>query len=527
MSETSRRDLLKVAGLAGVAALAGCKSTPQSSGAESASSAGQPSVPGQGHWDAPPQQSGNQLNLIVLVSDTFRADNLEAYGSHWVETPYLNQFARESIVFEDFYPEGLPTIPLRRQLYTGRRIFPTHFYFQQDSVKIPGWHELFLEDVTLAETLEAAGYATALIADLPHLFKPGRNFHRGFGSYEWIRGQEIDFYTLAPRNCPDFSGLYPAEYLQQVAAASGSAANNSAFLNFLNQYEANRKQWLKRAPSIVEATATTAIDWLKQNHDQAPFYLQVEAFDPHEPWDPPEPFLAKYLKKKTAHSWPEPPYLNVKVPDEGVERLRANYAGEASNVDYWYGKVLATIQELGLYDNSVIVFLSDHGALLNEQGQWVKGPEKLRKQVTHVPLLVHVPDRSFAGKRISGFAQTADVVPTVLGRLNIKPSQRVTGEDLWPYVTGEKTNRRESVVSSYGYIASVRTHEWNYSAIWDKSKYQGKYAPQLYDRKRDPDELSTVADANPKVVADLQAKLDQYLESGRDLTNGTFSKELF
>jgi arylsulfatase A-like enzyme len=521
MSNSSRRDLLKIAALAGAAGLAGCKSTPKAS--PEASSAALPAgVPGAGHWDKPPQQSGNKLNLIVLVSDTFRADNLEAYGSQWVETPYLNQLAKDSIVFENFYPEGLPTIPLRRQLYTGRRIFPTHLYFQQDSVKAPGWHELFLEDVTLAETLEAAGYATALVADLPHLFKPGRNFQRGFSSWEWIRGQEIDYYTLAPRKHPDFSGLYPAEYFDQVAAASGG--NNSVFLEFLNQYQANRKQWLKRAPSIVEATATSAIDWLKQNHDQAPFYLHVEAFDPHEPWDPPEPFLAKYQKKKTPHSWPEPPYLNVKVPEEGVARLRANYAGEASNVDYWYGKVLSTIKELGLYDNSIIVFLADHGALLNEQGQWVKGPEKLRKQVTHVPLLIHVPGQG--AKRVSGFAQTADVVPTVLGRLNLKPSARVTGEDLWPYVTGEKTNRRDYVVSSFGYIASVRTPEWNYSAIWDKAKYQGKYAPQLYDLKRDPDELKTVADANPKVIADLQAKLDEYHDSGKDITNGTFSKEL-
>src|SRR5271156_3984635 len=142
--------------------------------------------------------------------------------------------------------------------------------------------------------------------------------------------------------------------------------------------------------------------------DQGPFYLHVEAFDPHEPWDPPAEFLNKYLKTKTAHSWPEPPYTNVKVPEEGVTRLRANYAGEASNVDHWYGQVLATIRSLGLYDNSIIVFLADHGALLNEQGQWVKGPEKLRRQVTHVPLLVHLPNNQYAGKRISGFAQTAD-----------------------------------------------------------------------------------------------------------------------
>jgi arylsulfatase A-like enzyme len=206
--------------------------------------------------------------------------------------------------------------------------------------------------------------------------------------------------------------------------------------------------------------------------------------------------------------------------------LRANYAGEASNVDHWYGQVLAKIKSLDLYDNSIIVFLADHGALLNEQGQWVKGPEKLRKQVTHVPLLVHLPKNQYAGKRVSGFAQTADVLPTVLGRLNLKAPARVTGEDLWPYITGEKTNPREYIVSSYGYIASVRTPEWNYSAVWDKSRYQGNYQPQLYDLKNDPNELKSVADQHPQVLKDLQSKLDEYLNSGRDITNGTFSAEI-
>jgi arylsulfatase A-like enzyme len=522
MSETTRRDVLKGAVLTGLAGLAGCKPEEKQTSAPVPSAAQK----AQGKWKAPPKQKGNDLNLIVLVSDTFRADNLEAYGSEWVQTPYLNQFAKESVLFESFYPEGLPTIPLRRQLYTGRRIFPTHFYFQQDSVKIPGWHELFLEDVTLSETLLAAGYETALIADLPHLFKPGRNFHRGFNYFEWIRGQEIDFYAQAPRTKPDFSALYPEEYLKALSVSSGYGGAGDAFSAFLNQYVANRKRWLKRAPSIVESTATSAIDWLKENHDQGPFYLQVEAFDPHEPWDPPAEFLNKYIKTKTTHSWPEPPYLDVQVPEEGVTRLRANYAGEASNVDHWYGQVLATIKSLGLYENSIVVFLADHGALLNEQGQWVKGPEKLRKQVTHVPLLIHLPKNQYAGKRVSGFAQTADVVPTVLGRLNLKPPTRVTGEDLWPSITGEKPNQREYIVSSYGYIASVRTPEWNYSAVWDSAKYQGNYKAQLYDLKNDPNELKSVADQHPEVLTHLQSKLDEYLASGRDITTGTFSQEL-
>jgi arylsulfatase A-like enzyme len=520
MSNPTRRDLLKGGALAGLAGIVGCKAP----NGEQASAKGATPQKAQAQWEAPPSQKGNDLNLIVLVSDSFRADNLAAYGSNWVDTPNLNDFAKDSIVFDSFYPEGLPTIPIRRQLYTGRRIFPTHLYFQQDSVKLPGWHELFVEDVTLSETLLAAGYQTALIADLPHFFKPGRNFQRGFHYFEWVRGQEIDYYAQAPRVPADFSSLFPEDYLKLVGGASGG--REDSFSSFLNQYVANRKRWLKRAPSIAEATAASTIVWLKDNHDQGPFYLQVEAFDPHEPWDPPAHFLEKYLKDPTPHSWPEPPYGNVKVPEEGVKRLRANYAGEASNVDHWYGEVLKTIKSLGLYENSVIVFLADHGALLNEQGQWVKGPERLRKQVTHVPLIVHLPGHQYAGTRVSGFVQTPDVLPTVLGRLGIKPPARVTGEDLWSYITNQKTNQRKTAISSYGYIASVRTTEWNYSVVWNKEKYQGNYTPQLYDLKNDPEELQSVADQHPQVQAELQSILDEYIASGKDLTDGSFSREL-
>lgn len=519
MSRTTRRDILKGGALAGFAGVIGCKSPAPSTTTPIAQKP-------EAHWEVPPKQKGNNLNLIVLTSDSFRADNLAVYGSQWVETPNLNEFAKDSVIFDSFYPEGMPTIPIRRQLYTGRRIFPTHFYFQQDPVKLPGWHELFLEDVTLSETLLASGYETALIADLPHLFKPGRNFHRGFNYYEWVRGQEIDLFAQAPRTAPDFTTLYPQEYLDTVAASFGGRGGE-AFRGFLNQYTANRRHWTKRASSIVETTATSAINWLQENHDQGPFYLQVEIFDPHEPWDPPQHFLEKYLKNPTKHSWPEPPYGDIKVPEEGVKRLRANYAGEASNVDFWIGKTLQKIKDLGLYDNSIIVFLADHGALLNEQGQWVKGPEKIRKQVTHVPLIVHLPHNQYAGKRVSGFVQPADVLPTLLGRLSLKAPSRVTGEDLWPYITDEKKNDREFVVSSFGYIASVRTHEWNYSAIWDKEKYKGgSYSPQLYDLNKDPEELTNVADQHPQVLKNLQEKLDDYIASGKDLTNGSFSEQI-
>ncbi len=166
--------------------------------------------------------------------------------------------------------------------------------------------------------------------------------------------------------------------------------------------------------------------------------------------------------------------VDVGVPADGLERLRANYAGEASNVDYWFGKILDKVAELGLNENTVVVFLSDHGALLGEQGQFVKGPERLRTQVTHIPLLVRTPDGEHRGKRVSGFVQIDDLVPTILGRLNLKPPPRVTGEDLWPYVAGELRNTRDHVASAFGYVASVRTKEWNYPAVWNREKIPGE-----------------------------------------------------
>jgi len=478
-------------------------------------------------YQLPPKQQGNNLNLIVIVSDTFRHDNLACYGPKWLdklETPNLDRFAEKAVVFKDAYAEGMPTIVIRRQLYTGRRVVPCHYFPQHGSVQLPGWHPLYNEDVTLSETLLQSGYVNSLISSLYHEFKPGRNFHRGFHAWEWVRGIEWDSYGTSPHDLLDVGDLVSKEYLRQYPGLHG----------LLSQYKANRNLWQQQGESISQITAQTAIRWLNQNHRQKPFYLHVEFFNPHEPWDPPRRFLEKYMPGAQNPSFVEPPYDTVALPESIKQRFRANYAGAVNDVDYWVGHLLDTIAQYGLLENSVVVFMSDHGAMLGEHGQFVKGPDKLRGQVTHVPLLIRTPNSSYAGKKVDGFVQIPDVMPTLLHLLGLQPPSRVTGSNAWPLVTGESRKLRDEVVQTYGWIGAVRNQEWAYSEIWKPEAQQEKYhvspeaplsvyKPQLYNLEKDPNELTDVADRYPDIARQMSARMKDYIASGENITFGSFN----
>lgn len=518
LTSSSRRKFLKTMGVAG-ATLTG-----RSANAEPSKSSQPPGDPCGSLWEVPDTQSGNKLNLIILVSDTFRHDNLECYSGRevngrQVECPNLNRFANDSVVFEDAYPEGMPTIVIRRTLYTGRRVLPFYYYPQHDDlVQLPGWHDLFNEDVTLSEALNHSGYITALVSDLPHEEKPGRNFHRGFRTVRWIRGNESDLYGTVPHRLLPLSDIAPAEYFTPHPGAWIS-------LPWMNQYVANKKLWSKEGESCAEIVCRETIKWLRNNHEERPFYLHVEAFDPHEPFDPPRSFLEKYLQNPEGYSYLMGPYSDVSLPESVKQRIRADYAGEVTCVDYWYGKVLEAIDELGLFDNSIVVFLSDHGTLQGEQNQFGKGPARLRGQVTHVPLLVRMPRKQYAGKRVSGFVQLPDVMPTMLHLLGLKFPTRVTGKNFWPLVTGETKSLRDYTVHAYGWIAAVRDKEWNCSLIWNQKYHKASYPPQLYNLSEDPQELHNVAAKYPDVVKRLLPRVEEYMADGARITDGTFRQK--
>ena len=308
---------------------------------------------------------------------------------------------------------------------------------------------------------------------------------------------------------------YPREYWDQwVEMDPGRPA-------FMRQFLANRERYEKECEAVIELTAKNVINWLHRNHDKTPFFLHLEAFDPHEPWDPPKRFLDEYMPDATGPTWWEPPYSDIEVPQSGIDRLRANYAGESMCVDFWIGEILAAIEELGLFDNSVVVFFSDHGSLLGEQGQFLKGPKRVRRQVTHNPFLVRLPGKEAAGTRASGFVHHPDVMPTLFSLLELDPPPRATGKNLWGLTRGEESPH-SGLVQGYEWIAAIRTKEWQFTKVMDQERIRFDYDPELYSVAADPDELTNVAAQHPEVVADLSARIDAYLESGEGMTTGHF-----
>ena len=432
------------------------------------------------------------MNAILIVLDSLRKDHVGCYGNDWIVTPNLDSLARESVVFTKAYPESLPTLPFRRSLYTGCRVFPFEGHAAQkgDFVAMsPGWGPIREDRDTLAELLQMRRYRTALISDCYHQFKPSKNFHRGFSQWQWIRGQENDPYKLGPP--------IPEEELERYMPEN--LRNPFQIEQVMKQYLKNVRDRKGEEDYFGPQVFRAAADWITENRDAESFFLTVESFDPHEPWDPPEEYVRLYDKG-------EAPCRDVntslygpadQLTEAELKRLRANYAGEVTMVDRWLGKFLDTVRQAGLMDETMIVVVSDHGHCVGEHNLVSKQGHPLCREVADLALLIRFPDGTGAGTTCEGFVYNHDIAPTILNRLGAAGSEGMDGADLMPLIKGGPS-LRDHVTVGYGPFAMVRDEEYWYNAyLW------GEMA-RLYRIADDPGLENNIAAENPDVVERMQ-----------------------
>jgi arylsulfatase A-like enzyme len=440
------------------------------------------------------------MNVIVVVADSLRYDHLGCNGNPWIRTPHLDAFATEATRFTRTYSEGLPTLPTRTAYWTGRYTLPFR-----------GWQSVVPGDPLLAEHLLDKGYTSALVTDVYHMHGPRMSFGRGFDTVRFIRGQEYDAWQVLPDEAVDVE-----RHHRMNGVPEDEALWRPRFIQYLKNVSVRRREADYFAPQVVNA----GLEWLDAQPRKDDLFLWMDLFDPHEPWDPPAPYGTMYDPDYRGQVLidPIPGFTEGYLTPEEVRHVAALYAGEVSFVDHWLGRFFRGLKDLGLWDNSLIVFTSDHGELLGERGCIRKARPWPYDELSRIPMLMRLPGGEGAGSVVDAFAQTPDLLPTVCHALGIDPPAGTHGRSLLPLVRGTGTdNGRDFAISGFhGQSWSIRNDEWSlylwlpgYVTVpWDDKQPNTR---ELYRLADDPGETLNLADTHADVADALELALRRHI----------------
>ncbi len=448
------------------------------------------------------------MNIVLFITDSYRRDNLGCYGGDATHTPRLDAFAEGAHVFDNCFVGSFPTVPHRMDVMTGKM---THTFAR--------WQPLPPDKITIQQVLGRSGIKTMLCADTPHILQHGFNYSRGFDGFEWIRGQENDHWRTYPR---EVTLPCPADKLRSP---------DYTMVHYLRNTYGREDE----ADFFTARTVRAACDWLDRNADDGPFFLHVDTFTPHEPWDPPAHDLERYAPDYDGESVTYPRYDEIGyLSDDELAHCHARYRGEATHVDRQFGVLLDKLEEAGIADDTVVIFTTDHGFLFGEQGRIGKAhippggifqTLPFYREVAHIPLLIHMPGQT-EQHRLSALVQPWDFMPTVLELFDIIATEAIGGtnrvqvlqcgvyEDrswrlepgemhgrsLLPLIRGDSVPEREIAITSASLLdktamlsksAIVSADGWwlYYSGAYDEdtSGFVGPIEPALYHYAEDPD----------------------------------------
>jgi arylsulfatase A-like enzyme len=439
-------------------------------------------------------QAQERPNVVLIIVDTLRADH--AYGKR-ARTPNIDALAREGLSFTRFYPEAMPTVPARRSILTGRRVFPFRgWHPYRGLLPEPGWAPIANVDTTFTSHLRRAGYWTAYVTDNVSLgfSPPWGPFRRSFDRFI-RRGGQIGGKSGA--------GVSESELRHWLPPEIEDYETRERVRRYLanGHYEHDETQSFA---ARVFRDATRVLETAAESH--RPFALVVDTFEPHEPWTPPRRYVDMYGDPDYRGPEPARPYyapvgryLHGHTGEVLLQRMRALYAAEVTMTDRWLGVFLDRFHELRLERDTVVVLVSDHGFYLGDYGYTGKIAHVLHPPLIRVPLIVIDPARRHAGRTSTDLASTHDVGPTILSMVGLAPPPAMDGVDLSRFFDGRQPPRRPYAFGGYGNNYFVRTQRW---AMYGPNSGGGYH---LYDKRADKAEGRNVAAAHPGKAAQLHS----------------------
>ena len=376
-------------------------------------------------------------NAVVVLLDSLNRHMIGAYGGTEFETPNLDRFAATATRFTNHHTGSLPCMPARHDILCGALDFLWR-----------AWGSVEIWEDAITYELRKAGVVTQLISDHPHLFETGgENYHVDFMGWSYERGHEGDAWKTRPD--PSWAG------------APGLGRGHMP-------YDDSRGWFRGEADFPGPRTMAAAARWLDENaghHDR--FFLFVDEFDPHEPFDTPEPWASKYDPEWEGPHLIWPPYMRGAVEkgfitERQARQLRACYGAKLSMIDHWLGKVLDAIDRNGLADDTLVVICTDHGHYLGEKDIWGKPGVPVYAPLGHIPLMIRHPGA--APGTCEALTTAVDIHATLMDQFGVSQRQRTHGRSLLPLIRGEAASVRDWLLTGvWGREAHLVTGRYKYA----------------------------------------------------------------
>src|SRR5947199_6115251 len=379
---------------------------------------------------SPAAQISRDANVVLITIDTTRADHLSCYSAHGAKTPHLDALAARGVRFTHATAQVPLTLPSHACIMTGT-------YPPVNGLRDMGGFILEKNHPTIASIARTAGFETAA-------FVGSRVLSKHFGLSNGFATYDDDMSGQTEEGLP---GVFP-----------------------------------ERRASVV---TDRALQWLKKNGGRK-FFLWAHYYDPHAPYNPPEPYKRTY-----AHDL---------------------YSGEIANMDEQVGRLPDGISRAGIAGRTLIVVVGDHGESLGEHGEMTHGVF-LYDSTLHVPLIVAGPE-VHAGKVVENQVRSIDLMPTISEFLHLSPGAEAQGVSLWPLLRGERP-----IQPSYAYLETLypRTYMgWSELRAMRTDEWKLIVAPEpeLYSLKSDPKETDNVISRFPAVAKTLENKVWEVAGSG-------------
>lgn len=427
------------------------------------------------------------MRTIFVLFDSLNRSALGAYGGTAIETPNFDRFAARSMVFDKHYVGSLPCMPARRDMHTGRLNFMHR-----------SWGPLEPFDNSYARLLSQAGTYTHIVSDHLHYFEEGgAGYVNAFDSWQFVRGQEYD--PLKVMVTPPIDRIheqfdarhYPMEDLAEGANVTRGTTSETVWRRSRGAINAMHLE--DEADWPTAKCFADAFDFLETNKAADNWMLQIECFDPHEPFHAPERYRDAYQAGAGTKILDWPVYEKVTNSAAEIAEIRGNYAALTAMCDAWFGKLLDWMDAEEAWDDTCVILTTDHGFLLGEHEWWGKNKMPYYEEIAHIPLMIAHP--SGAVGRHDGLTQTTDLMPTLLDLAGAEVPPQVRAHSVLPALRGEATGRRSAILGMFAGPLCITDGRYTYY-LYPRDESAAALAhytlaPYHLDRPFSPEELAT------------------------------------